>query len=54
MLICQELRQQMCTVSGEVTGDLNGASKLKYRGNPSLKVDRSAGASFESTQLIKE
>jgi len=34
------------TVSGEVTGDLNGASKLKYRGNPSLKVDRSAGASL--------
>lgn len=33
-------------VTSEVSGDLSGASKLKYRGDPTLKVDRSGGASM--------
>lgn len=35
------------SVSNEVTGDLNAASQFKYKGNPSIKVDRSAGASIK-------
>ena len=36
-------------VTSELTGDLNAASNFSYSGNPSIKVDRSAGASLNQT-----
>ena len=36
-------------VTSELTGDLNAASNFSYSGNPSIKVDSSAGASLNQT-----
>ena len=37
------------TVTSELTGDLNAASSFTYSGSPSIKVERSAGASLNQT-----